>query len=155
MPTRNFFSYTTHGGPTNDYQVGPFNVSGFGKLLAARVTGSLAAGYSTATVSGLLIANGIQWGLQAVDHGVTPINILSDFNDPRWLRIGQMESRTVHEVFDNAITSVEIGELYSITFSVYGQIPMFSNVDFYISVGVPAIIPSTTTIDGSLEIIQS
>jgi hypothetical protein len=155
VPTRNFFSFDSLGSPTNDYQVGPFNVSGFGKLLAARVRGSLQGGYTTNTVSGLLISNGIQWGLQWVDHGVTPINILTDSNDPRWLRIGQRESLTVHEVFDNAITSVEIGSLYTITFDWYGQMPMGPNIDFYVSVGVPVIVPSTSTIDGSLEIIQS
>jgi hypothetical protein len=155
MPTRNFFTYTTHGSPTNDYQVGPFNVSGFGKLLAARVRGSLEGGYASSAVSGLTISNGIMWGLQWVDHGVTPLNILTDPTDVRWLRIGMRESNTVHEVFDDTITTVEIGSLYTITFDLYGQIPFSSNVDFYISVGVPAIVPSTSTIDGSLEIIQS
>lgn len=155
MPTRSLFSYSTLGSPTNDYQVGPFQVTGFGKLLAARVRGSIQGGYTTNSTTGLLIDNGVQWGLQWVDHGVTPINILFDQDDPRWLRIGQRESGTVHEVFDNAITSIEIASLYSISFDLYGQMPMDPDIDFYISVGVPINVPETSTISGSLEIIQT
>lgn len=154
MPTRNYFTYSTTGSPTNDYQVGPFNVSGLGKLLAVRVRGSLQGGYQTDTVSGLVISNPVVWGLQMVDHGVTPINVLFDTTDPRWLRIGMRESRTVHEVFDNSITSVEIGSLYSITFDYFSQTVVSSNVDFYISVGV-TVGTAESTISGSLEVIQS
>jgi hypothetical protein len=155
MTSRSFFTYSTFGSPTNDYQVGPFEVSGFGKLLAARVRGSLQGGYQSSAVSGLQISNGIIWGLQWVDHGVTPINILFTGNDPRWLIIGNRESNTVHEVFDDAITTVDIGSLYTITRDWYGQMPMDADIDFYISVGVPIITPSESTISGSLEIIQS
>jgi hypothetical protein len=89
-----------------------------------------------------------------VDHGVTPLNVLFDTTDPRWLRIGMRESRTVHEVFDDTITTVDIGSLYSITFDYFSQTVVFSDVDFYISVGV-IVGTAESTISGSLEVIQS
>lgn len=154
MTDRTVFYYRNVPTATSDYQVGPFNVDPCVKLFAARVRGSIVSGYGTLPVTGLKAVNDICWGLQHVIVGNTPLNLLTQQNDPGWLRIGQLQIGSTFDTFDNTITSIELGTLDPINYNWYGQLNLSGNVDFYISVAVPFSTGAGSSIDGSLEIIS-
>jgi len=86
MPSRIANWFDNVGTPTNNYVVGPFPLGDVSKLLAVRVSGSIAfdpQGISTTTeiaIAGIL-------GVHVVVSGDPPLNLPADQEDSRFLAI--------------------------------------------------------------------
>jgi hypothetical protein len=129
-----WFYDNTVATPTTQEDIGAWNVTVNGGILAASVHGMLSERSDTPTPA-YVIAGDYLWGLQWVAHGASPLSLLTSATDDHWLwRHAVPQNNDVTRAWGPQSTTSDVQNTYSTVEKYRGQgIRQLGSIDVYVS----------------------
>ena len=137
MATHNVFfwlqSSVTGGAQINQ---GPFNTGHVNRLLKVESRGQQNYQAVALAINGV-VTNPALWGIQVVDHGVAPLDILTSLDSDQWLFREQESGEEYQSMWAAQTTVPGLLPGYGLNRTWRGQYFLDTDVDFYVSWALP------------------
>lgn len=154
MPSHvlNYFNNTSST-PSTQLDIGPFNIGTVNRFFKAYCHGNMSF-TSFTTAAHWMEVQDMLWGMQYVDHGSAPTNVLTSTSDNHWLWRRTVAMNTdLSRPFAPATDSVEIQSTFALieTYRNQGNKPE-ADIDVYLSFrSIFGLTSDTYQVIGSID----